>query len=226
MGGAAGRTGETPVRSPYRLIFWDFNGTLLDDLAYAIDVRNRTFPLFGLPGIDSVEQYHEQFTFPVRDYYKRARVTEESFTEVANAWMAEYVRGCKGVPLHCDVCETLEAFAQAGLEQVILSVSDMGVLESQLADYPIRPYFRAVLGLSHIYATSKVEIGLAYLRQCGLMPQDCVLLGDTLHDAEVAHAMGIDCILISRGHQNVQTLQTSGLPVCSTLRDAAVLVLS
>ena len=68
-----------------RQVFWDWNGTLLDDLAYAVDVRNRVFPRFGLPPIDSLERYYEQFTFPVRLYYERAGVTDANFTAVANA---------------------------------------------------------------------------------------------------------------------------------------------
>ena len=40
-----------PPVSPIRQVLWDWNGTLLDDLAYAIGVRNRTFPAFGLPRI-------------------------------------------------------------------------------------------------------------------------------------------------------------------------------
>ena len=56
------------IHHPIRQILWDWNGTLLDDLQYAISVRNRTFPAFGLPTIDSLEEYYRQFTFPVRLY--------------------------------------------------------------------------------------------------------------------------------------------------------------
>ena len=51
-----------------RQVLWDWNGTLLDDLAYAIGVRNRSFPAFGLSCIGCVEDYHAPFTFPVRTY--------------------------------------------------------------------------------------------------------------------------------------------------------------
>ena len=65
--------------SPIRQVLWDWNGTLLDDLAYAIGVRNRTFPAFGLPRIGSVAEYHRQFTFPVRRYYERAGTATRAF---------------------------------------------------------------------------------------------------------------------------------------------------
>ena len=90
------------LHTPIRQVLWDWNGTLLDDLWYAIGVRNRVFPTFGLPTIDSLEAYYRQFTFPVRLYYERAGVTDANFVQVANAWMDEYVRGCKEIPLHED----------------------------------------------------------------------------------------------------------------------------
>ena len=50
------------------------------------------------------------------------------------------------------------------------------------------------------------------------------MIGDTLHDADVARAMGCRCILVCGGHQLPETLKTAGVPVADTLRDAAKLI--
>lgn len=210
-----------PPVSPIRQVLWDWNGTLLDDLTYAIGVRNRTFPAFGLPRIGSVAEYHRQFTFPVRRYYERAGVTDETFVAVAHAWMAEYVRGFDTVPLHGDAVETLARFAAAGVRQVVLSATRRDMLESQIARFPIRAYFTDVLGLSDIYARSKEAVGLDYLARCGVPAASTLMIGDTLHDAEVARAMGTGCVLVARGHQSRETLLTAGVPVMDTLLEAA-----
>ncbi|HNX61621.1 MAG TPA: HAD hydrolase-like protein [Candidatus Limiplasma sp.] len=215
---------ETFDRTP-RLILWDWNGTLLDDAAYAMGVRNRVFPRFGLPTIDSLEAYHEQFTFPVRLYYTRAGVTEENFVAVAHAWMEEYIRGCREVPLFPDAGEALDAFAAAGCAQAVLSASKLDTLTMQLECAGILNRFTGVLGLNHIYATSKEAIGRAYLEETGMEPGRCVMLGDTLHDAEVAAALGCPAVLIARGHQSRKTLLTAGVPVCESLSEAAELLL-
>ncbi len=210
-----------PPVSPIRQVLWDWNGTLLDDLTYAIGVRNRTFPAFGLPRIGSVAEYHRQFTFPVRRYYERAGVTDETFVAVAHAWMAEYVRGFGTVPLHGDAVETLARFAAAGVRQAVLSATRRDMLESQIARFPIRAYFTDVLGLSDIYARSKEAVGLDYLARCGVPAASTLMIGDTLHDAEVARAMGTGCVLVARGHQSRETLLTAGVPVMDTLLEAA-----
>ena len=85
------------------------------------------------------------------------------------------------------------------------------MLEKQVLGLGIRPYFDELLGLTDIHAHSKAEIGLYWKAQ----HPDAIplLIGDTDHDAAVAAAMGIDCILVSAGHQNRETLQA-----CKPLR--------
>lgn len=210
---------------PPALILWDWNGTLLDDVRYAIGVRNRVFPRFGLPTLSGVAEYHAQFTFPVRQYYERAGVTDANFVEVANAWMDEYQRGFQTVRLFPDALPALERFERAGCVQAVLSASHAEMLRDQLAYAGILGRFDEVLGLSHIYATSKEAVGRDYLARRAPEPAACVLLGDTLHDAEVAAALGCRCVLIARGHQSRETLETAGAPVCASLLAAADIVL-
>ena len=209
-----------------RQVLWDWNGTLLNDVAYGISVRNRTFPAFQLPTIESIEDYHEQFTFPIRLYYERAGVTDENFVAVAHAWMDEYVRGFYSVPLHTDAQDVLERFRKAGMKQVVLSATKRDMLEEQVNQFPIRPYFDELLGLGDIYAGSKESIGKTYLQFCEIRPEETIMLGDTLHDADVAKAMGTRCILIARGHQSLKTLMTAGVPVTTSLEAAANLILN
>ena len=204
-----------------RQILWDWNGTLLDDVAYGISVRNRTFPAFGLPTMPSIEEYHRQFTFPIRLYYERAGVTDENFVAVAHAWMDEYVRGFPTVPLHEDALSVLEQFARDGLKQVVLSATKLDMLTGQIAQFGIQHHFATLLGLDDIYAGSKEDIGRQYLRSCGLAPGETCMIGDTLHDADVARAIGAHCVLVARGHQSRETLLTSGFPVVATLSEAA-----
>ena len=209
-----------------RQILWDWNGTLLDDLQYGMDVRNRIFPTFNLPTIDSIEAYHAQFTFPIRLYYERAGVTDDIFVPIAHAWMDEYVRGFSTVPLHTDALETLERFAAAGLMQTVLSASKLDLLTQQIAQFDIQHHFAAILGLGDIYAGSKEKIGRQYLQSCPIAPEETLMIGDTLHDAEVAAAIGAKCILVARGHQSRDTLLTAGVPVVDTLKAAADLILA
>ena len=50
-------------------------------------------------------------------------------------------------------------------------------------------------------------------------PAEVVMIGDTVHDFEVAQAMGTDCILISNGHNSRERLEKTGVLVLDSLEE-------
>ena len=55
----------------YRYIFWDWNGTLLDDVWLCVDIINYMLIKRGKSEITQ-SQYREIFDFSVKGYYKKA----------------------------------------------------------------------------------------------------------------------------------------------------------
>ncbi len=210
---------------PWTYVLWDWNGTLLNDVQIAVDVNNDIFPGFGIKPLKNVAEYHRVFCFPVREYYRALGVTDDMFDDVANAWMRGYMEKSKACSLQPHAMEALEAFQQAGFGQAILSASKVENLHMQVAQYPIGHYFQAALGLSHIYATSKVDLAKCFLQDHGVDPKKAIFLGDTLHDAEVAQAIGCACLLIEGGHQSRPTLLEAGVPVFENLQAAKEYIL-
>jgi phosphoglycolate phosphatase len=62
-------------------------------------------------------------------------------------------------------------------------------------------------GLDNIYAHSKTELGRAWVKELALPGPDILMVGDTVHDLEVARAMGVDCVLVAGGHHPVARLR-------------------
>ena len=62
---------------------------------------------------------------------------------------------------------------------------------------------------TNIEATGKKEKGLELKRLLACEPKQILLIGDTLHDHEVAEAIGCDCALITHGHNDVAQLQSA-----------------
>ena len=109
----------------------------------------------------------------------------------------------------------------AGLRMVILSASKETLLLEQLAQYPeLDGCFDRVMGLTDIYAVSKVQRGVDFLREAGIPGDEAVFLGDTLHDAEVARAMGCQCLFDCRRPSKGRNPRASGATVLPTLREA------
>ncbi len=203
-----------------KTIIWDWNGTLLDDVQVGYDATNALLRAFDKPELKALDDYRAAFGFPIERYYEHLGLGGALFTRAADVWMREYLRRDGKNTLRGDARAVLAAFQAAGCPQVILSASKRELLLRQIERFGIASYFDEVLGLSHIYATSKEGIGRAWLERSGVRAQDCVMLGDTTHDFEVATALGFDCILVENGHQRREALRSTGATVAQSLTDA------
>ena len=197
----------------YTHVIWDWNGTLLDDVGWCVSVINGMLKRRGLKLLKGVPDYQRAFCFPIINLYKNLGVDfdKEPFEDVAHEYIplyhSEKTGGCK---LSACAEYVLEAIHQQGISQIILSASEINNLMSQINEFDIRHYFDAILGLSDIYAKSKIEIGLDYFKD---EIKDALLVGDTEHDWETAKALGIDCLLVAIGHQSKDTLLACGAPI-------------
>ena len=186
----------------YDRVLWDFNGTLLDDVALAVASNNILLARRGLPPIPDEDAYRELFCFPVANYYRVLGLESEgeAFNRVAHEWMKEYRAGEKDAPLREGASEALDFIRSAGIPQGILSATEETQLEEQVSALGIRPYFDHLFGREDIYATDKSGIAARYRAE---HPQERVLMiGDTVHDVETARAGDFSCVLVAGGHQS------------------------
>ncbi|MBO7654548.1 MAG: HAD family hydrolase [Kiritimatiellae bacterium] len=205
--------------SPVRHIIWDWNGTLLDDVDAALNAINRMLQARGLPTL-GLTRYRDIFGFPVRDFYRKAGFVLER--EDWDAMAEEFHRLFLSEPairLHRHARETLQHIRDLGIPQSILSASEQSILTGMLRDYDLVPFFTHICGVDNLNGASKLELGETLVRRIQLPPETILMIGDTLHDAEVARALGIRCLLIASGHQSAERLATAGcnmLPMLST----------
>ena len=205
----------------YTHIIWDWNGTLLDDVELCFCTINALLAKRGLQPIKDISAYREIFGFPIIDYYRRAGFDfdKEPFDVAAAEFIEQYHSDDSRFKLFDGAAEILAYVKAMGLRQVILSASEVNNLRLQVGLLDIEAYFGDILGISNIYAGSKVAIGREYVARNDI--ENAVIIGDTVHDYEVAQALGADCILIANGHQHRHTLLGCGVPVLDDLSDIA-----
>ncbi|MBN2637266.1 MAG: HAD hydrolase-like protein, partial [Prolixibacteraceae bacterium] len=78
-------------------------------------------------------------------------------------------------------------------------------------------YFEDAAGLGDHYAVSKIERGQQLLEKFQLNKTKTFIIGDTIHDFEVARELGIKCILVADGHQSEERLRSTGAIVTREL---------
>lgn len=199
-------------------IIWDWNGTLLNDAGLAVDTMNRMLDKRGLPEL-SMDRYKSVFTFPVKDYYEKIGFDfrEEPFEIPAIEFIEVYNSLVHGCELHSDSFRVLNLFKSSGVKQYILSAMEQDVLNACLKHYQIEQFFECASGLDNFYAASKVENGHRLIKQMNLNSAELVLIGDTVHDFEVASELSCRCILIANGHQSKDVLQATGAVVLDSI---------
>ena len=69
------------------------------------------------------------------------------------------------------------------------------------------PFFKEIIGLDNIHAASKIDVAKEYIKNHNINLSETIFIGDTLHDVEVADAIGVNCFLVSCGHQSVNVLK-------------------
>lgn len=209
----------------YSYVLWDFNGTLVNDVDICLNIINTLLHRSGKDVI-TLERYRNVFTFPVIEYYKRVGIIDkdEEFETMAHQWMNLYYEQEKNTTLYDDILDTLSQIKALGLHQGVLSASRIDQLNRMLKQLGIDEYMEDILGISDIYAASKVHIGKNFMENSTYPKSAFVMLGDTLHDYEVASKMGIDCILIAQGHQSLDVLKRSGTLVVEKAKDVLSLL--
>ena len=105
--------------------------------------------------------------------------------------------------------------AELGYTQTLLSATEIEMLKGQLRDLGLAQSFAEVWGLDNIHAGGK--IGTARAWREAHPDAKALFVGDSVHDWEVASAVGADCVLFCGGHQNRETLSACGCPMIDHL---------
>ncbi len=204
----------------YKHIIWDWNGTLFDDTALCVDIINGVLARRKLAPL-TVEKYKDIFTIPVKDYYKKAGFDFNvyPFSELGREWIDEYEIRKLECGLHKGALTVISGFAGNGKEQSILSAYSHQSLVDIVRYFKLDLFFAHLVGLDNIYAEGKVDLGRKLMKQLGNGKGEVLLIGDTVHDYEVANEIGADCLLISNGHQSKEKLSECGVTVLDSIID-------
>ncbi len=217
-------------------ILWDWNGTLLDDTTAAlrtlnIMIKERGGHPIGMPF------YLDNFAFPVRPFYDKIGITakdEDDWNYIAREYHEVYLRQQKA--LNRDAIAALDAAKSAGCRQSIVSALRQDLLEEETSRYGVSGYFDFLYGSNNLDGASKLSRArelmdtLAAQNPNTLNPstsrrdRHIVLIGDALHDKEVADAIGIPCVMCAQGSHAAWRLKAVA-PTALTLGEAVEMAL-
>ena len=203
----------------YKYIFWDWNGTLLDDAEVAWKAVNKMLEKRVRAPI-TFQQYKEYIDVPIIRFYEKVMdMSKEDMDAISVEFDTLWKKYLEQSPLADGAAEILDKISHNCAEQYIFSSSRNELIEPFLENFSLSRYFKKVLGAPDRYVGSKAERTRAYIVNNNIPVKETLFIGDMLHDSEVAEFVGADCILISNGHQSEKALKSSGRIVLPSLHE-------
>ncbi|MBR2901051.1 MAG: HAD family hydrolase [Clostridia bacterium] len=203
----------------FKFVFWDWNGTILNDASAACDAVNVMLEKRGRKTI-TLDEYRSMVDVPiVRFYEKVLDMSKESMKSLSDEFNPLCHKFTPENPVSIETIELIKTLNQNGIKQYIFSSSHNKFIEPYLERFGISQYFETVLGAKDCNVGSKVERTLDYIEKNNINKDEILFVGDMVHDSEVATAVGSECVLVSSGHQCEKALLKTGRRVISSLSE-------
>ncbi len=190
----------------YKHIFWDFNGTLADDVKTALNCVNDMLSRKGRESI-TLSQYYTYVETPIIGFYRYILPPEEiDFEDISKQFHDDYLRRSEEVKLKEGMKELIIKLKNAGAHQYVVTANKINEVLDLLFELGVKEYMEQVIGSEDSLAGSKIDKAKALFNSLNIKRNEAIFIGDTLHDLQVANALGIDCVLVSYGHQGERLL--------------------
>lgn len=202
-----------------KYILWDWNGTIVDDFHYNLDLINRLLQERGLPTINE-EQYKKAFGFPIIDFYRKVGFdcSDTAYKELVDEYQKEYESGICSIPLADGVVEVMQRFKSQGFKEFIFSSSIKETIEKQLDLYPeIVPLINGIIAQDNNRAAGKLKTAVEWGNKNDVNWKEAMIIDDTTYGLDLAKKLGCKCILVNSGHQIIK--KDIGVPVLDSVGD-------
>ena len=206
------------MKSQYKAVLFDLDGTLLNSLDDLADSMNVTLEAVGLPTHD-VAKYKYFVGDGVEELARRVvpkdradeatirRIMENYRGHYSKRWAAK-TRPYDGVP------EMLDALAARGVKLAVLSNKPDDFTRLTVEKLLPGRRFDAVQGVTASGVKKPDPSGaLAIARQLAIVPGEFLYLGDTNTDMQTAAAAGLFAVGALWGFRTAEELQASGAKV-------------
>ncbi len=208
----------------YSHIFWDFNGTIIDDVGNALNCVNDMLERKGRAPI-TLDDYYTYVETPIIGFYRHILPPEElDFDEISRQYHYDYARHMNETGLADGAYELLHKLKAMGMHQYIITANIITEARELVEKFGIDNCFDKILGAENTLAESKIDRAKAFFETLNINRNNAILIGDTLHDLETANALGIDCVLVAYGHQGRRLLEANNAFTVNSLKEVEAII--
>lgn len=204
----------SPTFFPKRpTIVFDWNCTLLDDMALVLDATNALLTARAKPAID-LQTYQARITLPLHHFYQSVGFTAEElvahFPVIQDIFHDAYESRVDTQQLRHGAEALLTAATANGVNSIILSNHLEDPIRRQLARLGIAPHFPHVLAYAdratQFKHESKGQRLARFMVEHALQPNQMVIIGDTAEEIHIARELKLTGVALTGGFYSVERL--------------------
>ena len=213
------------LKKHYKYIIFDFDGTINNT---APGIYATFTAVLNHYGIDvSTVDLSRHIGPPLTDSYTHLVGAEKCQEAIALHRKAyDELNALYNSVLYDGIVDVLEQLSASGKYVLAIASSKYQphAIES-LAYHKISKYFRCVYGQTE-QRGFKEEVLRQLIDDNGFNRDECLMIGDTLHDVEGAHANGIDVVAVTYGFGKTDELRaTKPIAICNSPKEILSLLL-
>jgi phosphoglycolate phosphatase len=201
-------------------VVFDWNGTILNDVALAAECVSGVLGARGLGPVD-VATYRRHFDFPVRSLYEKLglELDDSLFDRLMTDYLSVFDARAPQCALHDGAIELFEQLRRSDVGMSILSATYAPTLCGIVSAFGLDAYFAHVAGLESRHAAGKDGLARDLAKRLSTEAASVWYVGDTRHDLEIAQALGWRPFLVAFGHQDLHTLDAGAFTLIERLGD-------
>ena len=198
------------------LIFWDWNGTIVNDVWLFVKILNVFLKNVSQPPI-SIDMYRDLFCFPIEDFYKKINLyhNQNSFEKITKQFISIYRKHIFEPKLVRGILDVVDYNSTEQTSHVVLSAQNSVDLNNSINHYGLPLVFKSVYGVDNVVARGKINLAKKMVNKHRV--SKVLVIGDTSLDYRVAEAIGASCFLVSWGHYSQDRLCRLPVPVFSSV---------
>ena len=184
----------------YRLIIFDWDGTLLDSARGIVESIQEAARDLRLPVPTRATASHV-IGLGLHDSLRTAVPTlpADRYREFAAAYRRHFLARQGGMALFPGVREVLRELHQAGVQLAVATGKSRRGLEQAFDATALRDFFAASRCADETEPKPHPAMLLELMRQLAAEPAQALMIGDTSHDVEMARSANVDAVAVSYG---------------------------
>lgn len=195
----------------YRVLFFDFDGTICDTYEGIEQILDLTFAHYGLD-VDRA-RYRSFVGPPLNETFEQLIGDRERAYEAVGYFRNLYVseQAIYKTCLYDGIAEVLERAHASGYTVAVATCKKQEEAERLLEHFGLSEHIDFVSGLCYHVRETKTQVLQYALDALGVSASECLMIGDTRYDVEGAADVRMDCALCLWGFGDYAAIRNSNV---------------